>query len=65
MFCQKFPACASATMSESVKEHVVDEFQEVFRDTLTEEPMRVPEMRIELCDNAVPYCFTTPRQVPL
>ena len=41
------------------------EFPEVFRDTLTEEPMRVPEMRIELRENAVPYCITTPRQVPL
>ena len=60
-----FPVCVSATMSESVKEEIVDEFPEVFRDSLTEEPMRVPEMRIELRDNAVPYCITTPRQVPL
>ena len=52
-------------MSESVKEEIVGEFPEVFRDTLTEKPMRVPEMRIELRDNAVPYCITTPRQVPL
>ena len=37
----------------------------MFRDTLKEEPMRVPEMRIELRENAVPYCITTPRQVPL
>ena len=42
-----FPECVSATMSESVKEQIVDEFPEVFRDTLTEEPMRVPEMWIE------------------
>ena len=41
---QNFPACVSATMSESVKEQVVDEFLEVFRDILIEEPMRVPEM---------------------
>ena len=27
--------------------------------------MRVPEMQIELRENAVPYCITTPRQVPL
>ena len=27
--------------------------------------MRVPKMRIELRDNAIPYCITTPRQVPL
>ena len=51
--------------SESVKDQIVDEFPEVFRDTLTEEPMRVPEMPIELRDNVVPYCITTPRQVPL
>ena len=60
-----FPACVSATMSESVKEQIVDEFPEVFRDTLMEEPMRVHEMWIELRDNAVPYCITTPRQVQL
>ena len=60
-----FPACVSATMSESVKVEIVDEFPEVFRDTLTEEPMRVPEMRIELRGNAVPDCITTPLQVPL
>ena len=58
-----FPACVSATMSESVKEEIVGEFPEVFRDTLTEKPMRVPE--IELRENAVPYCITNPRQVPL
>ena len=52
-------------MSEPVKEQVVDEFPEIFRDTLTEEPMRAPEMRSKLCDNAVPYCITIPRQVPL
>ena len=59
------PACVSATMIESVKEEIVDEFPEVFRDTLTEEPMRVPEMRIELRDNTVPYYINTPRQVSL
>ena len=48
-----------------LKDEDVDEFPEVFRDTLTEEPMRVPEMRIKLRDNAVPYCITTRRQVPL
>ena len=37
----------------------------MFRDALTAEPMRVPEMRVELRENAVPYCITTPRQVPL
>ena len=42
-------------MSESVKEEIVDEFPEVFRGSFTKEPMRVPEMRIELRDNAVPY----------
>ena len=62
---QNFPACVSATMSESVKDQIVDEFPEVFRDMLTEKPMRVPEMQIELRDNAIPYCIATPRQVPL
>ena len=27
--------------------------------------MRVPEMQIDLRDNAVPYCIATPRHVPL
>ena len=31
---QNFPACVSAAMSESVKEEIVGEFPEVFRDTL-------------------------------
>ena len=46
-----FPARVSATMSESVKDQIVDEFLEVFRDTLTEEPMRVPEMRLPCLHN--------------
>ena len=37
----------------------------MFRDELSEEPMRVPDMRIALCYIAVPYCITTPRQVLL
>ena len=56
-----FPACVSATMSESVKDEIEDEFPEVFRDILMEKLMRVPEMRIEV----VSYCITTPRWVPL
>ena len=65
MLSQNVPACVSATMGESVKEEIVGEFPEVFRDTLTEELMREPEMRIELRENAVPYCITTPCRVPL
>lgn len=41
-------------MSNSVREHVVEEFAEVFRDELSKEPMRFPEIRIALRDNAVP-----------
>ena len=62
---QNFPACVSATMSDSVKDQIMGDFPEVFRDTLTVELMRVPEMRMELPDKAISYCIIAPRQVLL
>ena len=35
------------------------------RDSLTEEPMNVPDMHIYLSENAIPYRISTPHQVPL
>ena len=46
-----------------MKEYVVEKYPEVFKDELSKEP--IIEMRIALCDNAVPYCIKTPCQVPL
>ena len=40
-------------------------YPEVFRDSLSEEPMKVPPVHIYLMENAVPYRISTPRQVPL
>ena len=40
-------------------------YPDVFRDSLTEEPMNVPDMHIYLSDIDVPYRISTPCQVPL
>ena len=52
-----FPFCVFARMSNSVKDHMVGKFPEVFWEELSSEPMRCPEMIIEFCENAEPYCI--------
>ena len=54
-----------ANNCQSIKEQVVEEFPEVFRDELSKELMRVPEMRIAFRDNGVPFCITSRCEVPL
>ena len=64
IICESSPACFSATQHQPVQDAIVKMYPEVFRDSLTEEPI-VPDMHIHLCENVVPYRISTPRQVPL
>ena len=60
-----FPACLCATHHEPIQEEIIDMYPEVFRDSLSEEPMDVPPVHIYLTENAVPYRISTTPQVPL
>ena len=62
---ESFPAFLCATQPQPIQWAIVSMYPEVFRDSLTEEPMNVPDMNIYLSDNAIPYRISTPRQVPL
>ena len=62
---ESFPACLCATQHQPIQEALMDMYPEVFCDSLTEEPMNVPDMHIYLSENAVPYRISTSRQVPL
>ena len=62
---RNFPASVSATVSESIRNSILGEFPEVFKDTLSATPMNCPPMKIHLVENYIPYCISTPRQVPL
>ena len=44
---------------------IMKEFPNVFRETLGERPMNMPQMKIVLSENAVPFRVSTARQVPL
>ena len=62
---QNFPASVSAIVSDSIKNSILGEFPEVFKDTLSATPKNCPPMRIHLVEDYVPYCISTPQQVPL
>ena len=62
---RNFPASVSATVSDSIRNSILGEFPEVFKDTLSATPMNCPPMKIHLVEDYVPYCISTPRQVPL
>ena len=62
---QNFPACVSATVSDSIKTSILEEFPDVFKDTLSATPINCPPMKIHLIEDFVPYCISTPHQVPL
>ena len=62
---ESFPGCLCATQHQPIQEAIASMYPEVFCDSLTEEPMNVPDMHIYLSENAIPYRISTPRQVPL
>ena len=62
---ESFPACLCATHHEPIQEEIINMYQEVLKDSLSEEPMDVPPVHIYLTENAVPYRISAPRQVPL
>ena len=62
---ESFPACLCATHHKPIQEEIINMYPEVFRDSLSEEPMNVPGVHIYLTENAVPYRISTPRQDPL
>ena len=43
---ESFPACLCATQHQPIQEAIIDMYPEVFRDSLTEEPMNVTDMHI-------------------
>ena len=44
---------------------ILEEFPDVFKDTLSATPMNCPPMKIHLVKDFVPYCISTTGQVPL
>ena len=56
-----FPACLCATHHEPIQQEIVNMYPEVFKDSLSKEPMKVPPVHIYLMENRI----STPRQVPL
>ena len=65
MLSRNFPASVSAPVSDSIRNSILGEFLEVFKDTLSATPMNCPPLKIHLVEDYVPYCISTPRQVPL
>lgn len=52
---QNFPDCVTATVSDSIKNSILEEFPGVFEDTFSATPMNCPPMKIHLLEDYVPY----------
>ena len=65
MLPSQFPAFTAAVSSTSIQNYIFEKFSNVFKDSLTEEPMRTDPVHIHLKDNYVPYRVTSARQIPL
>ena len=59
-----FPARILVALGKELALDIMKEFPNVFREKLGEMPMKVPQMKIVLSENAVPYRVSTARQVP-
>ena len=65
MLPSQFPAYTAALSSSSIQENIFKKFPQVFKDSLTEEPMKTDPVHIHLKENYVPYRVTAARQIPL
>ena len=65
MLPSQFPAYTAALSSSSIQESIFKRFPRVFKDSLTEEPMKTDPVHIHLKENYVPYRVTAARQIPL
>ena len=65
MLPSQFPAFTAALSSSSIQSYIFEKFPNVFKDSLTEEPMRTDPVHIHLKENYVPYRVTSARQIPL
>ena len=65
MLHSQFPAFTAALSSSSIQSVIFEKFPNVFKDSLTEEPMRTEPVHIHLKPNYVPYRVTSARQIPL
>ena len=57
-------ACSSASI-DNLRSKVLSKFEDIFRDTLTEQPMSGDPVQIHLKDNAKPFRVSVARQIPL
>ena len=65
MLPSQFPAYTAALSSSSIQESIFKRFPQVFKDSLTEEPMKTDPVHIHLKENYTPYRVTAARQIPL
>ena len=65
MLHSQFPAFTAALSSSSIQSYIFEKFPNVFKDSLTEEPMRTDPVHIHLKQNYIPYRVTSARQIPL
>ena len=65
MLHSQFPAFTAALSSSSIQSAIFEKFPNVFKDSLTEEPMRTDPVHIPLKPYYVPYRVTSARQIPL
>ena len=65
---KSFPARLRTTVTSNlfkdIKSKILEEFPQVFQDSLGEAPMNVPKMKIHLTKDNVPFRISTARQVP-
>ena len=65
MLPSQFPAYKAALSSSSIQENIFNKFPQVFKDSLTEEPMKTDPVHIHLKESYVPYRVTAAHQIPL
>ena len=65
MLHSQFPAFTAALSSSLIQSAIFGKFPNVFKDSLTEEPMKTDPVHIHLKPNYVPYQVTSARQTPL
>ena len=53
------------TYIDTLRLKVITKFEDIFRDTLTEQPMSGDPVQIHLKDNAKPFRVSVARQIPL